>query len=229
MSSDDEKPRSGLLGGLLGGSRPRRRRRAFGDDDDDSDEEDRRELREAAAAHRREKVCTWVTVLIAVGLVVAFVVMASYSTNRASRLWAHYVGSRNSRRYCLSDASIALDAPSVSPYGVGTATLDARHGVIGLDVIFYGLHNATAAHIYGPLEPGLPEAPVAIALSSDITNDYVPLPGGSGRLRVKVRPLQDDDIDTVFADPVLYYVGLSTLKHPRGTALRFPLGNECNP
>jgi hypothetical protein len=162
--------------------------------------------------------------------------MTMYSTDRASRLWTHYTSSRTKRRYCLfnadtgpSFAAATTTAAASSVYAVGALSMDARSAVVDLNLVLFGVFNATSVHVYGPLEPSSPNAPQAIALNSDLAGDYVSSATGAGRLRVRVRALDADDVDRVYADPALYYVGLSTISHPHGAAARFPIGIECNP
>lgn len=249
MSSDDTQstPRAepapqSWMSSLFGSSSAedlellkKRRRRADDDDDGDDAEETaseyqaQRELLKLEAAHRRRRACTWFTLLATLALLVTFIVLASYSTNRASRLWGHYVSGRTRRRFCLTMASVALDAPTQSPYGVGTLTMDAHAVVVDLKLILYGIYNATSMHIYGPMEPGSLDAPMAISLSSDMATDYVAAPSGSGRVHIRTRPIDAIDIENIYTDPALFYIGVSTAHHAHGTAVRFPLGGECNP
>lgn len=192
-------------------------------DDDDDDASPFAGCLECFSCRNRKDLrlkCTRVVLLVFAAFLVVTFVLVVVSVSQSGAVWRAYKYDQHVRVYSLMQSSTTLDAPSVVPYGVGMIRFDSKQRTVTIDAIVFGLANRTGLHIYGPLEAGSTRADVAIALrDEDASSDHI---------HITVPVVASADIERIYHRPPFYYVGISTLRHRHGDALRWTLGIECD-
>jgi hypothetical protein len=172
----------------------------------------------------RLTICSLVTLMLLT--VVVTLIVASAGLALARNLNAEATTNERVHTYALAASlgSVASGAASAN----GFLQMDTANRLVTLNLLVYNMPNRTAVHLYGPLEAGTPlGAPVAIPLHDEQRgysgSVFAP---ASARITADIRVPDGRDISRVFARPIFYYVGCSTLEAPNGNALRLPLAGE---
>jgi hypothetical protein len=163
-------------------------------------------------------IVTWLMCLVA--FVLGIVAVA-----QLGGLAGMYASSQNVRTYAVAGSGGGL-VPDASAFGM--IQFDRARRLVSLNLVVYALPNRTSMNLYGPRRPGpLETMDIAIPL----TYEAAPSGGayyGSESIHVRVPVLDSNDIALIFAQPSLYYVGLSTSTHSHGTALQATITGELS-
>jgi hypothetical protein len=184
-----------------------------GDDDDDDFGNDN------TSAQRGIIIFVVLVLLVGFG---AYFVASTYEFTHTGRLWTERNEQRHDRSYCLKHYTGVPGAPMA----LGYIDLNANTRVVEVDLYVENVPNVTTVHLYGPVKPGMPFAPVALPITSDIDSQYVWY-GTSGKFFARAMALESNDIVEVMDSSVFFYVGISSHEYNHGSALRLFLSSEC--